>query len=83
MDERRGIKTLLRPQPIDRTCAVARCWQDVLNHAVEPGRVARMIMMMSGAVAPGDSRWDNALRSGWLSAIIPAAAVGGRYCHHR
>jgi NAD(P)-dependent dehydrogenase (short-subunit alcohol dehydrogenase family) len=60
--------------------AVARCWPDVLSHAVDPGWVATK---MGGPGAPDDFE-QGYLTQTWLAVSDdPAATVGGRYWHHR
>jgi NAD(P)-dependent dehydrogenase (short-subunit alcohol dehydrogenase family) len=61
-------------------CAVARCWPDVLSHAVDPGWVATK---MGGPGAPDD--FEEGFRTQtWLAVSNdPAATVSGRYWHHR
>jgi NAD(P)-dependent dehydrogenase (short-subunit alcohol dehydrogenase family) len=60
--------------------AVARCWPDVLSHAVDPGWVATK---MGGPGAPDDFE-KGYLTQTWLAiSDDPAAAVSGRYWHHR
>jgi len=60
--------------------AVARRWPDVLSHAVDPGWVATK---MGGPRAPDDFE-KGYLTQTWLAVSNdPAAAVGGRYWHHR
>jgi NAD(P)-dependent dehydrogenase (short-subunit alcohol dehydrogenase family) len=60
--------------------AVARCWPDVLSHAVDPGWVATK---MGGPGAPDDFEMGY-LTQTWLAVSDdPAAAVSGRYWHHR
>ena len=60
--------------------AVARCWPDVLSSAVDPGWVPTK---MGGPGAPDD--FDKGyLTQTWLAVSDdPAAAVSGRYWHHR
>jgi NAD(P)-dependent dehydrogenase (short-subunit alcohol dehydrogenase family) len=60
--------------------AVARRWPDVLSNAVDPGWVPTK---MGGAGAPDD--FDQGyLTQTWLAVSDdPAAAVTGRYWHHR
>jgi NAD(P)-dependent dehydrogenase (short-subunit alcohol dehydrogenase family) len=60
--------------------AVARRWPDVLSNAVDPGWVATK---MGGPGAPDD--FEEGYRTQpWLAASDdPAAAVTGRYWHHR
>ena len=60
--------------------AVARCWPDVLSNAVDPGWVPTK---MGGPGAPDD--FDKGyLTQTWLAVSDdPAAAVSGRYWHHR
>ena len=60
--------------------AVARCWPDVLSHAVDPGWVATK---MGGPGAPDDFG-QGYLTQTWLAVSDdPAATVTGRYWHHR
>ena len=60
--------------------AVARCWPDVLSHAVDPGWVATK---MGGPGAPDDFE-QGYLTQTWLAVSDDAAAkVSGRYWHHR
>ena len=60
--------------------AVARCWPDVLSNAVDPGWVATK---MGGAGAPDDFEMGYRTQT-WLAVSDdPAAAVSGRYWHHR
>jgi NAD(P)-dependent dehydrogenase (short-subunit alcohol dehydrogenase family) len=60
--------------------AVARCWPDVLSHAVDPGWVATK---MGGPGAPDDFE-EGYLTQTWLAVSDdPAAMVSGRYWHHR
>jgi NAD(P)-dependent dehydrogenase (short-subunit alcohol dehydrogenase family) len=60
--------------------AVARCWPDVLSHAVDPGWVPTK---MGGPGAPDD--FDQGyLTQTWLAVSDdPDATVTGRYWHHR
>ena len=60
--------------------AVARRWPDVLSNAVDPGWVATK---MGGPGAPDD--FEEGYRTqAWLAVSDdPAAAVTGRYWHHR
>ncbi|MEQ1910834.1 MAG: SDR family NAD(P)-dependent oxidoreductase [Vicinamibacterales bacterium] len=60
--------------------AVARCWPDVLSSVVDPGWVPTK---MGGPGAPDD--FDKGyLTQTWLAVSDdPAAAVSGRYWHHR
>jgi len=60
--------------------AVARCWPDVLSNAVDPGWVATK---MGGPGAPDDFEMGYRTQT-WLAVSDdPAAAVSGRYWHHR
>src|SRR3954465_15449625 len=60
--------------------AVARCWPDVLSHAVDPGWVPTK---MGGPGAPDDLE-QGSLTQTWLAVSDdPAATVSGRYWHHR
>src|SRR5919107_2191034 len=60
--------------------AVARRWPDVLSNAVDPGWVPTK---MGGAGAPDDFE-QGYLTQTWLAVSEdPAAAVSGRYWHHR
>jgi len=60
--------------------AVARCWPNVLSHAVDPGWVATK---MGGAGAPDDFE-KGYLTQTWLAVSDDlVAAVGGRYWYHR
>lgn len=60
--------------------AVARCWPDVLSNAVDPGWVATK---MGGPGAPDDFE-QGYLTQTWLAVSDDrAAAVSGRYWHHR
>jgi NAD(P)-dependent dehydrogenase (short-subunit alcohol dehydrogenase family) len=60
--------------------AVARCWPDVLSSAVDPGWVSTK---MGGPGAPDDFD-EGYLTQTWLAVSDdPAAAVSGRYWHHR
>jgi NAD(P)-dependent dehydrogenase (short-subunit alcohol dehydrogenase family) len=60
--------------------AVARCWPDVLSNVVDPGWVATK---MGGPGAPDDFEMGY-LTQTWLAVSDdPAAAVSGRYWHHR
>jgi NAD(P)-dependent dehydrogenase (short-subunit alcohol dehydrogenase family) len=60
--------------------AVARCWPDVLSHAVDPGWVATK---MGGPGAPDDFE-KGYLTQTWLAVSDDhAATVSGRYWHHR
>src|SRR4051794_6322908 len=60
--------------------AVARCWPDVLSHAVDPGWVPTK---MGGPGAPDDLE-QGSLTQTWLAVSNdPAAMVTGRYWHHR
>jgi NAD(P)-dependent dehydrogenase (short-subunit alcohol dehydrogenase family) len=60
--------------------AVARCWPDVLSHAVDPGWVATK---MGGPGAPDD--FDEGYRTQtWLAVSDDReATVSGRYWYHR
>src|SRR3954462_8940330 len=59
---------------------VARCWPDVLSHAVDPGWVPTK---MGGPRAPDDLE-QGSLTQTWLAVSDdPAATVSGRYWHHR
>jgi NAD(P)-dependent dehydrogenase (short-subunit alcohol dehydrogenase family) len=60
--------------------AVARCWRDVLSHAVDPGWVATR---MGGPGAPDDFEEGYRTQT-WLAVSDdPAATVSGQYWHHR
>ena len=60
--------------------AVARSWPDVLSNAVDPGWVATK---MGGPGAPDDFE-KGYLTQTWLAVSDDrAAAVSGRYWHHR
>src|SRR5207248_1901134 len=60
--------------------AVARCWPDVPSNAVDPGWVATK---MGGPGAPDDFEMGYRTQT-WLAVSHdPAAAVSGRYWHHR
>ena len=60
--------------------AVARHWPGVLSHAVDPGWVPTK---MGGPGAPDDFE-QGYLTQTWLAVSDdPAAAVSGRYWHHR
>ena len=60
--------------------AVARCWPDALSNAVDPGWVATK---MGGPGAPDDFEMGYRTQT-WLAVSDdPAAAVSGRYWHHR
>jgi NAD(P)-dependent dehydrogenase (short-subunit alcohol dehydrogenase family) len=60
--------------------AVARCWPDVLSHAVDPGWVATK---MGGPGAPDDFE-EGYLTQAWLAVSDdPAARVSGQYWYHR
>ena len=60
--------------------ALARCWPDVLSHAVDPGWVATK---MGGPGAPDDFD-EGYLTQTWLAVSDDSAAtVSGRYWHHR
>jgi NAD(P)-dependent dehydrogenase (short-subunit alcohol dehydrogenase family) len=60
--------------------AVARCWPDVLSHAVDPGWVPTK---MGGPGAPDDFE-QGYLTQTWLAVTDDrAATVSGRYWHHR
>jgi len=60
--------------------AVARLWPDVLSNAVDPGWVPTK---MGGAGATDDLEMGH-LTQTWLAVSDdPAAAVSGRYWHHR
>jgi NAD(P)-dependent dehydrogenase (short-subunit alcohol dehydrogenase family) len=60
--------------------AVARRWPDVLSNAVDPGWVATK---MGGPGAPDDFEMGYRTQT-WLAVSDdPAAAVSGRYWHHR
>jgi len=60
--------------------AVARWWPDVLSNAVDPGWVATK---MGGPGAPDDFEMGYRTQT-WLAVSDdPAAAVSGRYWHHR
>jgi len=60
--------------------AVARCWPDVLSHAVDPGWVPTK---MGGPGAPDDLD-KGYLTQTWLAVSDDrAATVSGRYWHHR
>ena len=60
--------------------AVARCWPDVLSHAVDPGWVATK---MGGPGAPDDFD-EGYFTQTWLAVSDDAAAkVSGRYWRHR
>src|SRR5438105_6271276 len=60
--------------------AVARCWPDVLSHAVDPGWVPTK---MGGPGAPDDLD-KGYLTQTWLAASDdPAAIVSGGYWYHR
>ena len=59
---------------------VARCWPDVVSHAVDPGWVATK---MGGPGAPDDFE-QGYLTQTWLATSDdPAATASGRYWHHR
>jgi NAD(P)-dependent dehydrogenase (short-subunit alcohol dehydrogenase family) len=61
-------------------CAAARCWPDVLSHAVDPGWVPTK---MGGPAAPDDFE-QGYLTQTWLATSEdPEARVSGRYWHHR
>jgi NAD(P)-dependent dehydrogenase (short-subunit alcohol dehydrogenase family) len=60
--------------------AVARWWPDVLSNAVDPGWVATK---MGGPGAPDDFEMGYRTQT-WLAVSDDlAAAVSGRYWHHR
>src|SRR3954467_5288782 len=60
--------------------AVARCWPEILSHAVDPGWVATK---MGGPGAPDDFEMGYRTQT-WLAVSDdPAAAVSGGYWHHR
>ena len=60
--------------------AIARCWPDVLSHAVDPGWVATK---MGGPGAPDDFD-EGYLTQTWLAVSDDSAAtVSGQYWHHR
>jgi len=60
--------------------AVARCWPDVLSHAVDPGWVPTK---MGGHGAPDDLEKGYRTQT-WLAVSDDAAArVSGRYWYHR
>ncbi len=59
---------------------VARCWPEARSHAVDPGWVATK---MGGSGAPDDIEMGYRTQT-WLAVSDdPAAAVSGRYWHHR
>jgi hypothetical protein len=59
---------------------MARRWPDVLSNAVDPGWVATK---MGGPGAPDDFETGYRTQT-WLAVSDdPAAAVSGRYWHHR
>src|SRR4051812_13724939 len=59
---------------------VARCWPNVLSHAVDPGWVPTK---MGGAGAPDDFE-EGYLTQTWLAVSDdPVATVSGHYWHHR
>jgi NAD(P)-dependent dehydrogenase (short-subunit alcohol dehydrogenase family) len=60
--------------------AVARCWPDVLSHAVDPGWVATK---MGGSGAPDDFEMGYRTQT-WLAVSHDSATVGsGQYWYHR